>query len=456
MERSPYSYQLLIEAGKYFANIKDPKSLEKATYIYELAQELVPSKRSIALDHARVLRKLKRYNEALDVLNTWLDHYGGNDLDTTITKSHRAYIYLQMGQPEKALTSLGRDIESYQAGVIMNVARAYEDMGQITKAAQQYQKVLKRYPTVAHVISGAAGFFWRQGEFELAAQIIAMGRPSQFSFSRWYFEDFIDVFRKATNDEIYRAVKLLEENGASSWELCTLGWKLAKEQKNEVAFKIISTLKEEKKMLSLENTISAYTILLQWKGRDSAKDFLRKTISKNDRGPMMMVLYKDGLFDTILDEIGNPDDYGPKYREFMWLQMLIAWLACDKQPADLESLLSNHYQRKSSDYYHAIGSYMFGHKSLEDLLGMIHSPKQQCEFAYYIGLKERLKGNFKNATQWYHLCRETLLSNNGEFHWASDELFWWAHMGIENRHRLVSKDIETYRTSELSENLLSF
>ncbi|MDY6855995.1 MAG: hypothetical protein SWO11_15065 [Thermodesulfobacteriota bacterium] len=101
LERSPYSYQLLIEGGKYFANRDDPKSLKRAAYFYELAQKLLPSKRSIALDHAWVLRKLKRFNEALEVLNTWLDHYGGNDIDTTVVKSQRAYIYIEMGRQKR-------------------------------------------------------------------------------------------------------------------------------------------------------------------------------------------------------------------------------------------------------------------------------------------------------------------------------------------------------------------
>jgi hypothetical protein len=39
---------------------------------------------------------------------------------------------------------------------------------------------------------------------------------------------------------------------------------------------------------------------------------------------------------------------------------------------------------------------------------------------------------------------ETLLQNNGEFRWAADELFWWAHMGLERRHRKLRDDIDIY------------
>ena len=79
--------------------------------------------------------------------------------------------------------------------------------------------------------------------------------------------------------------------------------------------------------------------------------------------------------------------------------------------------------------------------------------KQRCEFSYYIGLAERLKNNFSEAANWYHLCQETLLENNGEFHWASNEVFWWAHMGTRKRHRLVGDDIRAYR--QLHEGLFN-
>ena len=85
-------------------------------------------------------------------------------------------------------------------------------------------------------------------------------------------------------------------------------------------------------------------------------------------------------------------------------------------------LAQNPYHTPSADYYHALRRHLLGKLSLDDLLGMIRTSKQRCEFAYYIGLAARLKGDFAQAAQWYHLCWETLLQNNGEFHWAENEL----------------------------------
>ena len=152
------------------------------------------------------------------------------------------------------------------------------------------------------------------------------------------------------------------------------------------------------------------------------------------------------MFDIVLTELSNPGAYPNAYKEFLWLQRLLAWLALKKNPVDLEYEMTKHYKQRSKDYYHRIGCYMLGFISRDDLLKIVNSPKQRCEFSYYIGLSERLKTRFSEATNWYHLCRETLQHNNGEFHWASDELFWWAHMGTRNRHRLPGDDILAYHT----------
>jgi hypothetical protein len=150
----------------------------------------------------------------------------------------------------------------------------------------------------------------------------------------------------------------------------------------------------------------------------------------------------------------SPEASPPQYKEFLWLQRLIAWLALERNPQGLEKEMFSHYQEKAlksidpndpSGYYYGIGCYLLGMISRDQLLSLIVTPKQRCEFAYYIGLSERLKGEFREVTNWYHLCRETLLQNNGEFHWASNEMAWWTYLGVRNRHRLVNEDLEKIR-----------
>ncbi len=227
----------------------------------------------------------------------------------------------------------------------------------------------------------------------------------------------------------------------------------------DVAFKIFSSLKGGGKVQLLENAVNAYRVLLKWKGRREASEYLRQVVPSEMKGPLMTVLYRKGLAESIPEEMGDPASYPMDVEEFMWLQMLIAWLASDKERANLGDRLKAHYkdplktndhraQHRISRNYYSIGRYLLGMVSLNGLLGEIRTPKQRGQFAYYIGLAERLKGNFREASQWYHLCRESYFCNTEEFNCASDEIFYWAHRGIEKRHRLLKDDLEAYHNRE--------
>ena len=129
------------------------------------------------------------------------------------------------------------------------------------------------------------------------------------------------------------------------------------------------------------------------------------------------------------------------------MMKLMAWLASGKPESSQEELYL-HYEKPSSDYYPSIGSYLIEKIPLETLLKRIKTPKQRCEFAYYIGFGFRMKNDFSRAANWYQICLETGLTNNGEYHWAADELFWWAHMGTRSRHKNLAQDISDYQKQE--------
>ncbi len=445
LSTSQHSYQLLEQAAKYYTDKADQQSLKQAASLYGMALKLAPSVSSMVQDYARVLIKLEQFEEAVSVLNAWLQQYSGNGLDTVTTRSQLAAVYLQQGKLETALQILEKDIESYQAGVILNLGKTYTALGRMKEAETTYLKALDRYPTVKAVITKTAEFYWQQGQYEQAAELIAHGRSLYGKGdNRWYLASFFNVFQDIEQEKILQAIALLKKTGAAPWELSALGHAFADAGQYELAFSVLSTLKGQGRIEQLEFIASTYKLLLEWQGEEKASAYFNEKISMQQRGPMLMVLYKLGLYEAIVHEVGDPDSY-PEYQEFIWLQLLIARMFTDGEP---DTTLLTHYAKQSSDSYNIIGQYLLGSISTEDLLNSIETDKQRCEFAYYIGLKERLAGNFAAASHWYQICTSTFLQRNGEFHWASTELFWWAHSGLDNRHRLMTEDIKAYREKE--------
>jgi tetratricopeptide (TPR) repeat protein len=454
----PFSFTLMEKAGDYFKAKKSRVAKGKALECYDLAIKLVPTRKPLPLRKAAVLKQLDRPDEAVGVLKAWLREYGQqHDLTTLSYKASLAEIYLDMGNPNLAVTVLADEIDSYKADVLMVGARAYEETGQDDLAEQVYLKAVNRYPTADHVLSGTAAFYWRHGNNEEAAKLIGQGRNSMGNYHQWYFTDFLEVFAQSSEEQILAAVDLLAKYGATYPELNSLAFYFRGKERPAVAYKILQKSPTQLTMQRLEKCVHSYKVLRDWQGEEEALAYLHKAVPPKLREPLTIVLYSQGIFDVILTELNNPKAYSKAHREFYWLQRLIAWLALEKNPSELETEIMSHYKeswqnklgrklkRGPHEYYYDIGRYLLGMLSRDELLSQVRTAKQRCEFVYYIGLSERLKADFPDAANWYHLCLETLLSNNGEFHWAQNELFWWSYMGLKNRHRLPGDDIRAYR-----------
>jgi tetratricopeptide (TPR) repeat protein len=446
LKSNPHSFQLQEQAGDHFAKEKDPTAKEEALRCYSLALEQVPTNKSLPLKKAKVLRQLHRYEEAIAVYQQWLKDYGKNDLSTVWCKASMAKTYLEMGKPDQALEVVADQADSYQAGAMMVAARAYEEVGRLREAEDLYRKAVGRYPTADHVLAGSAAFWWRQDRPKEAAALISQGRKSAGSFSPWYFDDFLEALADSPAERVLTAMDFLVKGGATSWEVSSLAFRLLWKERPELAYQVMEKAPVGGDMQKLEKQVDLYKVLQAWKGEEAALQHLHGAVPPQLRFPLTMVLYKQGMFAAILQELRDPGTYPAQYREFLWLQRLAAWLASGKKQAEMEEEFRRHYGGQgSSDPYQAIGCYLFGTISRRQLLDLMKTLQQRCEFAYYIGLSERLQGNFPEAATWYHICRETTLQRNGEFHWASTEMFWWAHMGTRNRHLLLADDIKAYR-----------
>ena len=441
LRASPNNYRLLREAGEYLAEKKDAASKEAAERAFAAAQALAPSVASLARQRARVLGNLGRHGEAVTVLDAWMQRYGDDGLGTIVMNARKAQAYLKMGRPRDALRALGRDAESMQGTALAAAADIQEALGNIEAAGEYHRLAVERYPTNSATIADAASFLWRQGKPVDAADLIAAGRPSRKRFDRWYWHEFMSAFRDAPDDDIVRAVDALKARGATTDEIAFIAFRLHDAGRNAAGFRMIADLRDPTTMWDIERGVDAYHILREWKGKQAASEYLGKRIPPGLKGPLLIVLYKSGHYETILEEAGDPASYGIEHEEFVWLQKLLAWLALERKPAELGPGFDAHYRGAVADKYHAIGRYMLGLISRDALLDTVRAAKDRCEFAYYIGFSERLKGNFADAAQWYQLCKETRLQNNGELHWAADELSAWAHLGTDNRHRLMKDDV---------------
>ena len=441
----PVNFKMMLEAGDFMTKQDTHDAKLKALDYYESAGKIAPEEKSVMRKTARVLSKLERYQDSIDVLEQWLTGRKSFDLEYSSVKTNIADNYLRMNNPQKALEILsGPNLDSYKASVIQKKAQIFEALGKLDDAEKQWEKASKRYPNLTWVMAERAGFYWRQGKNVEAARYIAKGRRQLNHDSRWYFDTFYEVFANKDERQIMSAVENLIMTGAGPWEISALGH-VFQYDRPQVAFQIVAKKPANTMMPFLEKQVALYKLLKHYKNESEAMRYLKTNVTPNQYGPLTMVFFKEGLFQEIITILDNINALCPRpYTEFCWLQKLLAWAALEKNPPELESGFESHYSRSSADYYHAVGKFLMGKITEQQLLSLVKNDKQLCEFSYYIGFSQRLKEHYALASNWYFICRSTLLSNNGEFHWALTEMFWWAHMGTKNRHRLMTDDMKQY------------
>ena len=204
-------------------------------------------------------------------------------------------------------------------------------------------------------------------------------------------------------------------------------------------------------METLENITSAYILLERYKGKEEAAKYLHRAAGTQAqyRELVLLTLLKHGCYQALLDEVGDPDSY--QYAEYAWLLTLTAWKILDGSSQEWDQRIESHYSRDSgNEPYFSIGLYILDRINRDELMDKMVTPKHRVEIPYFVGLMERLKGNFEEANAWYHLCLMTKLENNLEYHSAGVELINWAHVGTGNRNRSPGTDKEAVRAKMMA------
>lgn len=445
----PDQIALLEEAGRYYAQKDDSDSKEKALKYFDRALKHAPSKTSLILEKINILKQLNRLETAVNTIKSWLKEYGKPDSALSVFRTQLAEIYLQMRKPKPALEAVSKELASNQIEALFVSAKAHEILGQRKQAEEIYKKIVTRSPLSPEILARTAAYYWRQGRDEEAAFLISQQRKNSRQSSSFYFKEFFELFDNSSVDRIKKAATPLSKEEAGIGELNNLALQFERRKRPEVAFMLLQDFQPTAFGGQLEHFLITYKVLKNWKGNEEAARYLTSRSPGQTKIPLLVGLSKYGFFDLILNELQDPKTYSPALKEFFWLQRLIAWLAQEKKPARLEEEFQEHYQEKwldklsgnkKSDQYRFIGQFLRGMIPLQIFLGQIQTPKQRCLFSYFIGLAERLKSNYQEATLWYHIALETQFQNNDEFQKAQEELFLWTQVGLKNRNRLWSHD----------------
>jgi len=448
---------LHIAAGNFYAEQADPEEAETSLPFYKQASLLAPRETTPVLKRHRVLLQLGRPSEAVTVLKETLDQGNISGSGELQLRNTLASTYLDLKQTQNAMVAIDPVKPMGGAEITLVMARLHEVMGDYKKAFAAYREMVQQFPDDRHIRAAAAGFNWRVGRFKVAADLVAAGRRAGLTGCRWYLEHFALAFRSAPEDRLLSAATHLRDAGTDLSEIRRLAFGLEERRAFSAAFTLMHTLFEEGDRQDIDLAVRMAVLLRAWKGETVAGEFLEDYLKTPLPADQAEVLYRYGFFKPILEGLADVSQYPREVRERIRLIHLSAWFGTGRTADGLDDRMVGHYrgswlQRKkaqvtghiSPDPDHLAGRYLLGMTSRSELLERIDSPRLRCQYPYIAGLSKRAIGAYSVAAAWYQLTRESLQVNLAEFGWATNEMFWWAHLGNRHRNRNLEADISAY------------
>ncbi len=407
----------------------DEASGQVAKRQFERLMAAEPARWSVRKEYSEFLFDKKAYEEAERVITAWLrDHGPGLGLEEVFARTRISRARRLAGNAPGAWKAISPKVSSQQAGAMVEGARVLEAQGDLARAERLLRQAVKRYPNTAWTRAALVEFFWKHDKFEQAAKFLAQA-PSQHDFD-WskYTDAFFEAFNQRELGVMADALDALQKAGLSPLKLRGMAAEFANDEQWGHAFELSSRLRFQRIMLVAENAIKSYRYLKQAEGEQRARRWLGETAIAKRPGILGMMAYQEGQDELLWELLSDPPDNDNGHAT--WKFRAAAYHRAGKEHPERRRRLEEHYARQSSNWYHRLGKLVWSGEAKEALISDATSEKKQCEVAYWIGLKAQFDGDYAGASDWYHVALLTGASNNGEYHWAADELYGW----VDSRH----------------------
>jgi hypothetical protein len=425
MEQAPATSEELLPLLRSYLEL-DEASAQVAKGQFQRLLRAEPARWSIRKDYSDFLFDEGAYPAAEETVFDWLENHGpGMGLEEVFAHIRISRARRLGGDADSAWKAIAPVISSQQAGAIVEGARVLEATGELERAEELLEQALERYPNTTWVRAALVKFLWKRGRLQPAADTLSKA-PSQHDYD-WseYGDAFFEAFEDRDVSVMARALDALQAAGLPPLKLRMVSGKFARHERWSHAFELSKRLKFRSTMLVAENFMSSYTYLKAAEGKQRARQWLESSGALKRKYILSMMAFQEEHFDYLWEVVTDPPDTDVGHS--VWLFRAAAYHKSGVADAERTRQLEDFYAEPSQNWYHRLGRYVWTGDGKEALLADATSAKKRCEVAYWMGLKAQLDGDYAAASDWYHVTALSGATNNGEYHWALDELHLWAH-----------------------------
>lgn len=387
-----------------------------------------PDNWDVRQQYVEYLGRIKNYEEARSVITDWLDRNDqARGFSYIYARTFLAYMYYLEGRYKEGWAVVEPLVSSWHAGPMRRAAFLLDKMGFETKSEEMANAIVSRYPDATWTRGLLAELYWRHGKNDEAARALKSS-AHKLSFNDWQFligKKFAEVFTDRPKQEVLGAFSALLTQNFGHFELSALARRIARAGQYETAFEMVSQLHLE----GYENLvllIDAYTYLRAWKGKPFALEWLRKKIPPHMLNAGSVVIYHQEELDLLWDLYRDPVQ--GEYADSVWLLRAAASTRLGPNDPHRETLI-RHYSKSGRGHYNALGRYLMGLATEQEVLSLATNAKRRCEIAYFVGSRAVGEGRYEDASDWFRVTLETGQNDNGEYQWAYGALQGWQTEG---------------------------
>jgi hypothetical protein len=327
-------------------------------------------------------------------------------------------------------------VPSFQGSALATAVDLLDRLGRGGDAETLAVIAWQRYPDSPEAQVQAVDMLWRRGHGDVAAWMLKHApqalRPDEWR--RLLGPRYVSLAREQPS-AARAAVAALVGMQLDDWpRLGGLVAALADSGRHEDAVSLMGRVRsgplediavESDRQEALAKIMFAYRNVKAARGTAAAADWLTAHLPDRSERTIPFLHYfafinRDDEALWILPLVG--DEFS---RESLWL-LRVAAMARDSAgtPAQRQELRAR-FATPSSNRYRHFARLLLGLESADDILSLPGEGKTPGEAFYYIALAAQARGDYHRAAVWYERCIDQNLWNNGEHHWALDQLSRW-------------------------------
>jgi len=366
-------------------------------------------KSSSPAELAILLKRQNKYAEAERLMKEHIKNDDGS-FNFVDPKNTLAQIYLKQNKNQEAFDLMKVAKDSWQAGALINYARAAELLGKLDLAEKYFGYAAERYPAGFSPVY-LAMFHLRQGERQKA--VATLKQYKTYNHYTYYFKKAVAHFSRAgAPEEITKLISEVEGSPLTGDMVYGLHWALMDARQYAMVAKLTrpfikGNIKESPAYHAI-NYINATAKANPAQTQDAIAE-VKKALSDKPIlwGAMAMLLHKYGYYGEAFELFREWGDHIAKRRDDGTLMMAASWKALGDDPA-LRPVIENRLQFQDIEPgRRSLIGYYLGDVSDEQLRAGITEPGRAVLSFYAMAADRISKGQLDEADKLMVLAIET-------------------------------------------------